>query len=341
MQERASRLREEIMVVNKATKQRNNIVDMTKGLAIILMILDHVLMRGRVITSFHMPVFFVMAGFFLKTDNMKLLVKKKVRSLLGVYVSLGILTIFIGLVRLLLFYDYSLADAAFVSFNRLRGLATCRDVWLLWFFVVLFESEIIYACIYRLFSQRIVLRWLIIILLNISGYIISCIYQEVWYKFDTALICVCFVAVGHEMGIRKAGLLDDKKVVDFRKFVALITIWAVGVPFTKLVLALNIYEGYPACILVAIAGSLSVICLCNYLNKWKHCRRVLVVFGENTILIVAVQNICRQFMPWKNMTITLGYTGMFALQIIIVVAAVLCVYGFKKLRDNLICKNAI
>ena len=35
------------------------------------------------------------------------------------------------------------------------------------------------------------------------------------------------------------------------------------------------------------------------------------------------------------------YTGMFALQIIIVVAAMLGVYGFKKLRDNLICKNAI
>ena len=216
MQERASRLREEIMVVNKATKQRNNIVDMAKGLGNHTHDFRSCINERQGHYIFHMPVFFVMAGFFLKTDNMKLLVKKKVRSLLGVYVSLGILTIFIGLVRLLLFYDYSLADAAFVSFNRLRGLVTCRDVWLLWFFVVLFESEIIYACIYRLFSQRIVLRWLIIILLNISGYIISCIYQEVW------------------------------------------------------------------------------------------CRRVLVVFGENTILIVAVQNICRQFMPWKNMTISLG-----------------------------------
>ena len=46
----------------KEEKKRNLTLDFARGFAILLMIYDHIIGHGKVITSFHMPLFFCFDG---------------------------------------------------------------------------------------------------------------------------------------------------------------------------------------------------------------------------------------------------------------------------------------
>lgn len=304
---------------------RNYLVDMLKGMAIILMILDHVLMKGRIITSFHMPVFFVLAGCYLRTDSVGDTIISKAKSLLVPYALIGSVTIIIGFFRLMMGYGYTANAAITVSLNRFYGLLVGEDVWLLWFFVVLFLAEIFYVILVNTIGRNNWIRWSVILLLNLIGYQLSCRFDSIPWRVDTALICICFVAVGCEL----------KKY--FQKMMHMIfpcvagtLIWCFGLPHTKLVLSMGAYEGYPFCIIVALAGVLTAAYLCSFLYRFTIIRNFLTFFGKNTITVVAIQNICRQFMHWEQMVENVGYITMFVLQMIISCVAIIGINYLKK-----------
>ena len=79
--------------------KRINYTDIAKGIGIILVIFGHTL-RGvpglvNFIYSFHVPLFFVISGFFYspsKNDNTKLFILKKVKTLLIPFFSFYLLS---------------------------------------------------------------------------------------------------------------------------------------------------------------------------------------------------------------------------------------------------------
>lgn len=71
----------------KEEKKRNLTLDFAKGFAIILMIYDHIIGHGKVITSFHMPLFFIISGYLLKDQPFRQTLKKKAKGLLLPYLE--------------------------------------------------------------------------------------------------------------------------------------------------------------------------------------------------------------------------------------------------------------
>ena len=63
--------------MNDKIKKRAPLFDNAKGLGIILLVLGHLFIFGsapfRVIFAFHMPLFFIVSGIFLRGNKLKLL----------------------------------------------------------------------------------------------------------------------------------------------------------------------------------------------------------------------------------------------------------------------------
>lgn len=72
-------------------KERLKYLDITKGIAILLMVWGHRVVTYsaddvRLIFSFHMPLFFIISGYFLNRETpTELFIKKKARQLLSPY----------------------------------------------------------------------------------------------------------------------------------------------------------------------------------------------------------------------------------------------------------------
>ena len=73
---------------NKLNKRRIDWIDIAKGLGILAVILGHCHLPEKVwnsIYSWHMPIFFVISGYFYRVQPFEVLFKKKINSLLKPY----------------------------------------------------------------------------------------------------------------------------------------------------------------------------------------------------------------------------------------------------------------
>lgn len=127
---------------------RIEFIDIAKGVTILLVIVGHVstlpsLMKGT-IYSFHMPLFFMLSGYFLKiNENVKSLAKRMVSTVLLPYVIVAVLIFLVKNVECL--YNDSPFD--YISLLSICGVCWRFDgmivsVGAIWFLVVLFWSKI-------------------------------------------------------------------------------------------------------------------------------------------------------------------------------------------------------
>ena len=72
---------------------RITFVDIAKGIAILLMVVGHVFSLPtplkHAIYSFHMPLFFMMSGYFARKENVRTLAKRMVPMLIVPYLAVG------------------------------------------------------------------------------------------------------------------------------------------------------------------------------------------------------------------------------------------------------------
>ena len=84
--------------------QRIESFDILKGIGIILMILGHTYGPDTkifdFISSFHMPLFFIVTGYFYKQESFPILLKKNIGQLLFPYLACCVITIVITQIRL-------------------------------------------------------------------------------------------------------------------------------------------------------------------------------------------------------------------------------------------------
>lgn len=126
-------------------KQRLQYFDIAKGIAIILMILGHNGMPHvvtRFIFSFHMPLFFIVSGYFFKPLPYKDIVKKGWRQLIVPYLFTGafILSFFA-------FFQVAMHLMKGASYNPQQMLDLLHDVayggWPVWFLLALFVAKLV------------------------------------------------------------------------------------------------------------------------------------------------------------------------------------------------------
>lgn len=137
-------------------------IDIAKGIAIILVIVGHTVPNPsplrHAIFSFHMPVFFILAGYTFRPKAWRELLNGSVSRLLVPYVVLALAR----QVPTFLMSGAPLTGGALVSGLETLAFASGVDVpgfgiaavGMSWFLAALFTSRVLFNAMVRLFDER-------------------------------------------------------------------------------------------------------------------------------------------------------------------------------------------
>lgn len=182
-------------------------VDMAKGIAIILVILGHMPFDENVISfiyAFHMPLFFIISGFFCMEGmemSLKKFFKKRFKRLIIPYLIFGILIMipYGVLLSQLRTGDFSISE--FLTRWGIGGVGQfggLRSDWKFsstyWFLPCLFSATLIVWLISKYFARY---RLTILLAITIIGFL-YCRYVHISlpFCFDLAMIASFFLLIG-------------------------------------------------------------------------------------------------------------------------------------------------
>lgn len=304
--------------------KRDVTLDFAKGLAIILMIYDHIVGTGKVITSFHMPLFFIISGYLLREEELGTCLRRKAKGLLIPYVIYTFVAAVVGVFKMRLYLGESAADTARYFFTKVGNIFLGKDIWLFWFVLVLFEATILYALIQKIFRSE-ALRWVASIVVFLGGYLLSQqTGNETPYYIDLGLFAVLFLRVG-DAAKRLPEYLQEKKTLRAVLFFLALIVWIFGIHYGLFAMAIRIFYGFPLCVISAITGTYVVIVSSNYLHKIPAVGTYVIWCGQSTLQILCMGNLFRQFTDWAAICRSVGiesYAMMFMIQMGIITAVV-------------------
>ena len=93
-------------IIHMEKKNRLVYLDIARGIAMVSIVLGHLRLNNinRVVFTYHLPIFFIISGFFINTnDKMSHFVKKKVRTLIVPYIIACVCVILSALMMNLIF----------------------------------------------------------------------------------------------------------------------------------------------------------------------------------------------------------------------------------------------
>lgn len=146
------------------TQKRIAWIDIAKGITIFLVVFGHTLRGGigqRIVYSFHVSTFFLLAGMTCNTDNLKSRIKNDFQRILIPYYSFGVLSVLI-FAFLGTFAASQLQLDVNVSLDRnfLELLYACprggrlKFNMPLWFLPCLFVTKMLYYALYKLCRKK-------------------------------------------------------------------------------------------------------------------------------------------------------------------------------------------
>lgn len=288
----------EKLVDAELIKVRDESIDIAKGIGIILMIVGHCsfcfvdypwVIRG--IYSFHMPLFFIISGFFIK-EGLSFQYKKELKRLILPYVVVSLFVILGQNIRSLFFeksFDWDICIGALYGSGGPVFNWHIPQNTAMWFLLCLFFS--------RLLFMNVVLRckesnriWMVVLLMTI-GYLCGKFF---WLPFCLcpALVAVSFIYAGYRT--KKNNYCRDELIV-------LLLLWISGACLSSFDLVTNHYPLLFISLFVAFSGSIVVIALAKRIEKIRYLSNILNYYGRYSLAILCVNNIEGQIVPWYKL----------------------------------------
>ena len=183
---------------------RLTVFDILKGIGILLVIICHTFMKeiGPYITAFHMPLFFIVAGYFYKQNSFNVHLRKDFRRLVIPYLFICIATMFIASVQ-----ESRTNHAVSIVTDVLYGCGTPA-----WFLLGLFGSRAIFNRVLCLCPNRY-----IIVSLVISSIPLAISLNDelpTTLSFFSSICGVIFVAIGFYVKHHHVlELLDSHRII--------------------------------------------------------------------------------------------------------------------------------
>ena len=270
-------------------KQRINWVDISKGIAILSVLLGHTVCPAWLhayIYSFHMPLFFILSGYTLSFSNngtFRTFITRKAKALLAPYICFAPLIVLFNLC--VNFFKFGIT--AFEWKNTLISVFFQRHLsdhkFELWFLISLFSAELVLYFLYFLTKRLNSSYWLPLIsgVVMLSGFLYwhFCGIPLVW-NFDVTLIAVGFIGFGYLLRILKEPLEKANT------WPMILLLCAVHLLFTVLNNdAVNMYENKYGNILffllAATAGSLFFIFFSQKIRE----NNLLQMIGKHSLIL--------------------------------------------------------
>jgi fucose 4-O-acetylase-like acetyltransferase len=250
-------------------------VDNFKNLGILAVILGHIASPlGGFIFSFHMPLFFIVAGFFIKFDlTFKEFVSKDFKRLVIPYFIFSVVGLGLEILK-----RYALHRNTVNLLDELQGVFIWMDMpslihtyaFVLWFLPALFFARVI-LFIVKKNIQNIFIQFLVVFILFSLSFFIN-----LPFGIDNAMNALLFVFIGYIYFRSYA----ESKILYFLPFVAMV-IW-IFVGFPALDMASKTYSNIVINILFSISIVYTFIII---LKKFNSDNKLLKIWGGNTMLL--------------------------------------------------------
>lgn len=286
-------------------KKRLQFIDVAKGIAILLMIAGHSgISTGAIhfIFSFHMPLFFIVTGYFMTMKPFKEILKKGWIQLLRPYVfTICLVIVFFACLqiseKLILNKPFCLQTIKDLS----MGLVTGEGVGPLWFLAALFWAKIFLTIILRYEKYAPALG----VLSSTVAYLL--LVNEIrlpWYVLH-GMEATIFLYVGT--------LLRKSRIFSYPIPLINVLVVSVVVYLSASTATMAFEKSFPLLILnVVTATIVSVVVIenCQILEKYKNkCLITKYIFailnyvGKNTLVILCFHAIDMYINFWKYLHI--------------------------------------
>ena len=331
------------VITSSMSESRIEYWDMAKGIAIMAMILGHIQIPGYlriIIFSFHMPLFMIVNGYFIKNYNVKRTLMRSMRTLLVPYAIVCLLSAGIytyigseGIGASAMFLQKIKAMIGGMSKISTRFL-TFDSVWVVWFVCCLFLARNIYVMLMKLLERyRRICPW-VILSLAFLGYLMGKYYAFMPWSLDVALVALIFIGVGNWM--RKVELWEKSYCYTL---VIPAVIW---IYFLRMGISIELaIRSYPLgifSIIEAIAGSMVIISIAKLLNKSKVITVIFSWIGRNSMIILGIHCLELMYFNWEKyifdyMPFTMNWFRVFIIKSIFILSLTGVIVFIKKMKN--------
>lgn len=276
--------------IRENNKKRLEYIDIARGIAIILMILGHVCKVGwkrTIIFSFHMPLFIIISGmFFKKEENIKEELIKLFRKLIIPYVITIITT---ELIKICIYNETIdmvrvFQQIIFAYSNKKTFFTEINSVGVLWFIPFLSLCKILFYAIHKVAKEDDMLKGIICLLFTIIGIYFSKTKLYLPWSFDIVLASLIFYYIGY---ILKKYKVLEKILSNYKILICIVLLYAIGLKFGFIELAIRSYPHGFICYVTAISGTIIVFKISQIIEKFsKYITKVLSWFGRNSMYVL-------------------------------------------------------
>ncbi|MBR3263369.1 MAG: acyltransferase family protein [Lachnospiraceae bacterium] len=298
----------------KASFGRMEFVDVAKGIAMICIVLGHMGISGinRFVFTFHVPVFFLISGYFISAEEkLSSFIVKKLRTLIvpyfltcGVIVVLGVLKGLLlsgmgGALHEAKYWLYASIYGAGDSYQEPFYIAAIGAIWFLW---ALFWGSIFLKISLKM---KPVLRLAFVIALFLFGY-----FTRSWFWFPLSIQAGCCATLWVYIGyLFKRFQEMREKLPPECKYIALLFSFVVWVYFiiqfqTFWLVHCDIGRGVVD-IFGSLCASYAVIQISRYIWKIPLIGRGLAYLGKYSLFMLCIHIIELDLFPWDRVRMLL------------------------------------
>lgn len=324
-------------------EERLKWIDITKGIAILLVIIGHTVPRNTLawnfIFSFHMPIFFIISGYLFHENKLKNLIIKNIKRIIIPYLGTSLIILLVAFSSKILLkhtFYFMPKNLSFLSISIIYGCGVnspkfFSSIWMIgaiWFLLCLFFAEIFFTIIIRLtINFNMYIQATIIIILSFIGYVIGQYIFLPW-SIDISLVALVFLYTGYIFN--KTNIFNIK--IHILILIFLFFLWSISVYLGAMDMASRQYSNFIICILGAISASYIIIKFCKVISKYTIWDKYLSTFGKETLVILCFHLLEMDFFPWQSITRILGYTNnMFLLIVLKIAFATIVTISIKKI----------
>ena len=274
-----------------ANNNRDLTFDIMKGIGMLLVLAGHYWPESywpwahKTISSFHLALFFLIAGFFSKPPKVGLLtvVKKNAKRLLLPFVFTQLLLVFYGGAQ-----AFAKQDVSYVMKPGLSllwaGAEGIESQWGLicvgpmWFLPALFCGKTLFEFLLgKLQGWRL---FVICFIVSLTSLLLRDYVYSPWCVFEGLYILI-FICLGY--------LAKNSKFPKWVYFLALLS-WPIAVVVKGLGLTNCVFLRYPLDVLGACGGTLFVWYVSSRLNKFKVLSKPIRWIGLYSLVVLCFHN---------------------------------------------------
>ena len=273
-------------------KERIAWVDTAKGIGILLVFLGHLVETswpGMWAYSFHLPLFFFLSGFlFTVKDSFGKFFKKKAKSILLPYVSLGIIICFFAALWDTLFATSVLHPSFLTTFlKNIFYMVIQNRFATLWYLAVLFWINLVMYLLVRYIKNTWISGGIVVILLCLGNIYYKKGGVSLPWNVDTVAMALPFFFIGYLFQkypvLQKPFVSKDLKSIPLAVILYFISVNLLQYNKEKTGFGLEMYNNFygilPITYVCAFAGIFLTVIVSNHIHG-----KALTYIGKNSLV---------------------------------------------------------